>query len=410
MVNFIDVEIPSIELRSALDGVARRWWVVASCMLIAVVLVFVQQSGPGSRGEGTSLVLERRYEAVIETDELNVVKIDPSAIVPVPSFDNQLSIISADETSEKLRRQTQTDAVVEVTRSEPKFTLTDSLDEGNNRISFLSTGTPSYAFRCIGKDVDSCTRLIDAYVSMTIELRRESVLGGLEGGLTLLASLIEAAEERIALPALSEAQRTAEITELASLLTKRDALELIESKITGKLILIDEGSLSAPAVPRSEMVSSYVFGLAVGLVIGVLLALQLAVMDKRVRHGWQVRSVGRGASLIGSPVASDSSSQAIALASSLSQAHRSGAESTLLIELGPELRSFSEQILNNVDQTRVVVIDDVNAITADQLIGNETRSVLILAKAGRTTRGQLAESIGLVTAGRRGLIGIALIR
>jgi hypothetical protein len=410
MVNFIDVEIPSIELRSALDGVARRWWVVASCMLIAVVLVFVQQSGPGSRGEGTSLVLERRYEAVIETDELNVVKIDPSAIVPVPSFDNQLSIISADETSEKLRRQTQTDAVVEVTRSEPKFTLTDSLDEGNNRISFLSTGTPSYAFRCIGKDVDSCTRLIDAYVSMTIELRRESVLGGLEGGLTLLASLIEAAEERIALPALSEAQRTAEITELASLLTKRDALELIGSKITGKLILIDEGSLSAPAVPRSEMVSSYVFGLAVGLVIGILLALQLAVMDKRVRHGWQVRSVGRGASLIGSPVASDSSSQAIALASSLSQAHRSGAETTLLIELGPELRSFSEQILNNVDQTRVVVIDDVNAITADQLIGNETRSVLILAKAGRTTRGQLAESIGLVTAGRRGLIGIALIR
>jgi len=269
MVTFIDAEIPSLELRSALDGVARRWWVIASCMLVAVVLVFIQQTGPGNSGKGAAIVVERRYEAAIETDELNVVKIDPSAIVPVPSFDNQLSIIRSDATLEELRNKTQTDAIVDVTRSEPKFTLTDSLDEANNRVSFLSTGTPSYAFRCVGKDIDSCTRLIDAYVSMTIELRKESVLGGLDGGLTLLNSLIESTEKRIAVPGVTEAQRAAEISELVALETKRDALQLIGSKITGKLILIDEGSLTEPAVPRSETVSSYIFGLAVGLVIGI---------------------------------------------------------------------------------------------------------------------------------------------
>ena len=409
MVTFIDAEIPSLELRSALDGVARRWWVIASCMLVAVVLVFIQQTGPGNSGKGAAIVVERRYEAAIETDELNVVKIDPSAIVPVPSFDNQLSIIRSDATLEELRNKTQTDAIVEVTRSEPKFTLTDSLDEANNRVSFLSTGTPSYAFRCVGKDIDSCTRLIDAYVSMTIELRKESVLGGLDGGLTLLNSLIESTEKRIAVPGVTEAQRAAEISELVALETKRDALQLIGSKITGKLILIDEGSLTEPAVPRSETVSSYIFGLAVGLVIGILLALQLAALDKKIRHGWQVHRVGHGVPLIGSPFPSDTSTQALALASSLSQAHRSGDETTLLLLLGPDLRRFSEQLLNHLDRTRVLVVDEIDAMSTDQLVGNGTPSVLILIKAGQTTRRQLAESIGLVTAGSRRILGIALI-
>lgn len=409
MVTFIDAEIPSLGLRSALDGVARRWWVIASCMLVAVVLVFIQQTGPGNSGKGAAIVVERRYEAAIETDELNVVKIDPSAIVPVPSFDNQLSIIRSDATLEELRNKTQTDAIVDVTRSEPKFTLTDSLDEANNRVSFLSTGTPSYAFRCVGKDIDSCTRLIDAYVSMTIELRKESVLGGLDGGLTLLNSLIESTEKRIAVPGVTEAQRAAEISELVALETKRDALQLIGSKITGKLILIDEGSLTEPAVPRSETVSSYTFGLAVGLVIGILLALQLAALDKKIRHGWQVYRVGQGVPLIGSPFPSDTSTQALALASSLSQAHRSGDETTLLLLLGPDLRRFSEQLLNHLDRTRVLVVDEIDAMSTDQLVGNGTPSVLILIKAGQTTRRQLAESIGLVTAGSRRILGIALI-
>jgi hypothetical protein len=75
-VSFLDSDIPSVDLRSALDGVARRWWLVALSVLVAVGIVFAQDSGLRSEPNG-KVVVDRTYEAVIETDELAIVKVDP---------------------------------------------------------------------------------------------------------------------------------------------------------------------------------------------------------------------------------------------------------------------------------------------------------------------------------------------
>ena len=179
-MSFLNTEIPSVDLRSALDGIVRRWWVVLLSVVIAMGIVFAQDSGLRTEPAG-NVIVERTYEAVVETDALDIVKIDPSSIVPVPSFDNQVAILTSSETLDQLREQTDSDAEVSVTRSEPKFTIVETIDDLNNRVSFLSTGTPAYTFRCIGKAEDSCNDLIDAYVSKTVELRKESVLGGLRG-------------------------------------------------------------------------------------------------------------------------------------------------------------------------------------------------------------------------------------
>ena len=103
-MSFLNTEIPSVDLRSALDGIVRRWWVVLLSVVIAMGIVFAQDSGLRTEPAGNAIV-ERTYEAVVETDALNIVKIDPSSIVPVPSFDNQVAILTSSETLDQLRQQ-----------------------------------------------------------------------------------------------------------------------------------------------------------------------------------------------------------------------------------------------------------------------------------------------------------------
>ena len=195
-MSFVNSDIPSVDLRSAFDGIGRRWWLVALSVAVAIGVVFAQDSGLTSSPE-EKIVVDRSYEAVVETDELGIVKVDPSAIVPVPSFDNQLALLKSDDILAQLRESTGVDAALDVSRSEPKFTITDSLDELNNRVTFLSTGTPTYFFHCVGNSEEDCNTILDAYVKMTVERRKESVLGGLKGGLELMNSLIAAGDERL---------------------------------------------------------------------------------------------------------------------------------------------------------------------------------------------------------------------
>ena len=407
-VSFLNAEIPSVDVRAALDGISRRWWIVLLSIIVAVGIVFAQDSGLRTEPAG-NVIVERTYEALVETDALSVVKVDPAAIVPVPSFDNQLAILSSEETLDELRASTGTDVVVEVTRSEPKFTIVETIDDLNNKVSFLSTGTPAYTYRCVGTSEGPCNDLIDAYVAKTVELRKESVLGGLDGGLTLLTDLIAKAEARLGDGSLDEGQKSAQRVELAALITKRDALEDARAGVTGGLLLVKEGTWTEGKTTASVSATTYGFGFAVGLILGILLVLQLTAMDKTIRHGWQVRRVDESLPILGSPFARNDQGQLTALAAALRHAQTTGATSALIVAHESELVSVGQKVLDLAPGISGVVLASAADATVDQLAGGQTRAVIALIKAGRTTRRELSETLGLVASGGNRMLGVALI-
>lgn len=401
-------DIPSVDLRSALDGIGRRWWLVVLSVAVAIGVVFAQDAGLTSSPE-EKIVVDRSYEAVVETDELGIVKVDPSAIVPVPSFDNQLALLKSDEVLAGLRESTGVDASLDVSRSEPKFTITDSLDELNNRVTFLSSGTPTYFFHCVGNSEEDCNAILDAYVKMTVERRKESVLGGLNGGLELMNSLIAAGEERLGSGKLDDAQRTAQRNELASLTTKRDALQTAASGISGELIQVTNESFTQGRSTASVTSSTYGFGFGVGLIIGLLLALQLAALDKTIRYPWQIRRVSSTVPLLGSPVARADDAQSTSLAAALEHARAQGATSAMIHTLDPSLADFARGVIAKVPNVNASVSGSSDGLTVDHVAGGNSRSLIVLVKAGRTTRSELSEALGLLTAGGNRLLGVALI-
>ena len=407
-MSFVNSDIPSVDLRSALDGIGRRWWLVVLSVAVAIGIVFAQDSGLTSSPE-EKIVVDRSYEAVVETDELGIVKVDPSAIVPVPSFDNQLALLESEEVLAELRESTGVDASLDVSRSEPKFTITDSLDELNNRVTFLSSGTPTYFFHCVGDSEEDCNTILDAYVKMAVERRKESVLGGLNSGLELTNLLIAAGEERLASGNLDDAERTAQRNELAALTTKRDALQTAVSGVSGELILVTNESFVQGRSAASVTSSTYGFGFGVGLIIGLLLALQLAALDKTIRYPWQVHRVSASVPLLGSPVARADDAQSTALAAAFEHAKSQGATSAMIHTLDPSLTNFANGVIAKVPQVNAVVSGSSDGLTVDRVAGGNTRSLIVLVKAGRTTRSELSEALGLLTAGGNRLLGVALI-
>jgi hypothetical protein len=406
VVNSLTTEISSIDLRSALYGVGRRWWVVASCIVIALILGYGQESGFSSSQNDEFTAFQKVYEPVIETDELGIVKVEPSSIVPVPSFDNQLEILRSPETLQRIQEQTGLDTVVEITRSEPKFTIVNTIDQLNNNVSFLATGTPSYTFRCIGTSADVCEPMITAFVAETEKLRKESILVGLDSGIALLDGLIE--QESANLATASSEERSAHTAQVVDLTVKRNALTTARDQITGKMLLISEDSWGFGGQSSDGAASTYGFAASVGLIIGLLIALQLAAIDRRVRYAWQIQRLGGELRVLGSPFPRSDEAQRVALASALRAGRDHGRTSALIVTTDPSLTPFAQQVLSmNPDMSGSVI----SAIDQGSLLelAHNTNGVIVLAKAGVTTRRGLAETLGLVTSGGAHLLGVALI-
>lgn len=408
-MSYLTTEIPTVDLRSAITGVMRRWWVMVIVSFAVLGLVVAQDSKLFQSDKGTLSVVERKYEGLIETDELGLVSIEPSTIVPVPSLDNQMAILTSPETLDELRSSTGTNSIVEVTRSEPKFTIIESVDDLNNRVSFLSTGTPQYSFKCFDESTDDCDKILDSFVDRTIELRKESVLGGLQTAHQLTIRLINKLQDRLSESILTSGERIAQESVLASLLTKRDALEGAVASVTGEMLLISEnsGPVSTPTEKVSR--STIGFGLGLGLVLGLLLALQLAVLDKRIRYRWHISRIDERLPILGSSRPRSDEIQAKAIAAAILSSHTSGTTSFLILCLHESLTKFAETVIGLTAGVDAQVLASLDDATVHALVGDGSRGAVILIKAGLSTRDDVTESVAILTSSGIQLIGLSLV-
>ena len=404
----LSADIPSLDIRNSIDGLRRRWWIVVVTIAIALVVVFVQDTGLRSQPTGETIVTTR-YQAEIETDELALAAVDPASVNPVPSYENQLAILNSPKTLDELRKATGSAATVRVERSEPRFTITDTIDEENNYVSFLRTGNPTYTFVCRGENEETCVYLIDAYVIKTSQLRTESITGGLDDGERLLTSLIDSTSIRLESLNAGDDRRAATLVELASLQTKLAAVRFVRSKVSGNMVLVSQDSRVSGKTLNSVSASTYGFGFGVGLIVGLLIALQLTAMDRVIRRGWQVRRLGDNIQLLGSPLPRHDTAQVVAVGASLKTAVASGSRSTIIVALGESSQALAQEVLEIVPDLSTTVIASADAVSVDDIGGDPSRSVVLLVDAGHTTRDQVEEAIGLLTSGGARLLGVALV-
>ena len=401
----------TFDLRGVLDTLRLRWWIVLLSIIVAVFAVFIQETNSKAPTDGYLVTVYKTYEAKIETSALQIAQVDPSAVVPFPSFESQLGVLQSGDTATELLARAGVDAVVAVTRSEPKFTMVDTLDEANNRVTFLSRGTTSYTYMCRAANVEDCNKLIAAYVLKTSELRKEGTIGGLEVGQKLISELLMAGEADLndlrstGAPATSIAALE---NKLVDLKTKSDALEFTTDEIAGKLEFASEVIVEDGAAASFVKKSSYLYGLIFGLIVGLLIVSQLGITDKKIRSKRQINRGRPSLPVLGDVATGSGLQEGIAAVVASARAH--SINLVRVVGLGGEsstLSSFNNEVAKH--SLQVAPLPLFSTLTAEALLAPANSAMLLVAVKGVSRIDSLQQAVEAAQLAGNQVLGVLLV-
>jgi hypothetical protein len=356
-MGLLNREVGEIELIPVAKGVLTRWWIVLIAALVGVVAMWSQESDLEATPAITEVV--RTYESRDETALLSLVGIDPVTLSPFPSFENQVLQMEDSTLRTAVETKIGFSAAVSVSRSEQKFSLINTNEgDGFTKFTFLSVGTPKYTFFCSDASEDKCNTALDEYLVQLQEIRKQSIVSGLDRVQLLLESLPVQTQSNI---------------------EKITALKATKPMVKGELALLT--TTSTPVGPTMSTVksSTYAFGLVGGAIVGLLIALQLTLTDKRVRSPRQLAKRFESRALLGVVNPNPASTQHIA-AAIVARAHSLSLTSVALV---PVDEKTSTQLL--VEQIHAVTSPMGIAVTSLANISDLSASELVASQSGMIT-------------------------
>ena len=265
-------EIPQIDLRSIWQVIRLRWWIVPLCLVVSAGLMFAQESDLQS--SPISILVSKTYGPRDELANLAAFGVDLNSVREFPSFQNQLAIIR-DSGPKQVLSSLGKSVDVSVMRTEPQVSMLATADgDGKQLFTVSANGQANYVINCSAPDESTCDSAIDVFVGEIESVRRDAIIDGLRQLQTRIESV---------LGSLSYAQPQLELQH-ASI---NSAIE----SITGKLQFVDGKSEASGGTVSTVKISTYIFGLAVGLIIALLIILQLTLTDDKIRSPKKLQGV-----------------------------------------------------------------------------------------------------------------------
>ena len=271
--------LAGVDLPGFWETLKLRWWVIPVVVTVAVGFLWAQESD--LRTNPGSYYISETYEARDPTAVLASVGIDPVSVRSFPDANNQLLLLQSAAVKAEIAEQLGSDVAVTVTRSQPSFTLVDTLEsDGKSSFVFTSAGVPTYSFSCSEPVKSDCHAAIAAYVDKTSGIRREALAAGL-------------ADLRVV---LSQVNSTSPSDTLA---TKLAAIEVLEQRLDTPLLKVSQYEESIGATVSSVRRPTYTFGIAAGLLVALLILLQLTFTDSRIRSMRQLTRIAGSDRVLG---------------------------------------------------------------------------------------------------------------
>jgi hypothetical protein len=259
-----------IDVRPFLDTLRARWWVLPVAIVVSVGLLWAQESD--LQTTPAAYAISETYEVSDPLPTLALVGLDPSGIRAIPDLDSQVVVLRGDDVRKRVTDVLGYEPSVSIVRSTPTFSLIDTTDEdGRSTFTFRSGGIPTITFRCAETVRERCPDTIDAYVAEAAKLRGDALTAGLQRGRTMLDAALTATPD--------DARLRQQIAAIDNLIA--------DTAPTYRLIGTEEQSYGATVT--TVLPTTYVFGVAAGLLIGLLIVLQWSLVDNTIRSLQRLR-------------------------------------------------------------------------------------------------------------------------
>ena len=388
-MGILNREVGEVELIPVAKGIIARWWIVLLAALLGTVAMWSQESDLSTTPSTTAI--SRVYESRDETSLLSVVGIDPATINPLPSFDNQILQVQEQASREKIAQEIGINLEVTITRSEQRFSLLNTSEgDGRTKFTFLSVGTPTYTFNCSDSTAETCHTAIDAYVAELSKVRKESIVAGMQRVKSMLSTVAQSgsvdAQEKVA------------------------GIDAALPLITGELALLTTTEEQFGGTITTVKKSTYGFGFVAGALIGFLIALQLTIVDKRVRSLSQLAKHVERTDILGHATANTASLQHLA-AALVARANRQSITSIALVPAAPtgnasDLAAKLHAITQPLGVS-IIAQPSVSSIDAQTMLSMGAGSVVV-AEAKRSTTDDVVKTWSVLASAQRIVVGVFL--
>ena len=387
-MGLLNREVGEVELIPVAKGIASRWWIVLIAAVLGTVAMWLQESDLSTVPSNTEVV--RTYESRDETALLTLVGIDPATVSPFPSFENQILQVEQESMHKEIANKIGFSVSVSVTREEQRFSLINTNQgDGLTKFTFLSVGTPKYTLYCSDASEERCNTALDEYLLRLQEIRKQSILSGLDRLQLLLESL--------PLNTQSNVEQIA-------------ALKAAKLLINGELALLSSTSTAVGATISSVKYSTYAFGFTGGALVGLLIALQLTLIDKRVRSLSQLTNRFESQSLLGLVTQEPASVQNVA-AAIVSRARNMSSTSVALVPVDEQtgVKDLISRI-NAVSSSMGVSVTSLTAISslsAKDLVSCES-AMLVIATRGVSSTDDIVTTWSVLEKANKSMLGVLL--
>ena len=387
-------EIPQIDLRSVRDIIRLRWWIIPLCMVVASGLMFSQESDLQTTPQSTTVI--KTFGAKDEIASLAVFGVDPNSVKEFPTFQNQLSAVRLNA-PQKVEGQLGKSIDVLVSRTDPQVSMVNSaMGDGGQKFTVLSVGTPNYVFSCAAENRQDCDKAIDVFVSEVETARKDGVLEGLKNLSSSIKAVINS--ENVTVPDLG---------------TKLAAIEAISPLVSGRLSVVNEEILYSGGTVSTVKISTYAFGLASGLLIAILIILQLAFTDDRIRSRRKIEVLGAELNFLGEIRQSSLESDVNQIAAALViQARLSGTTEVVLVPVGKKLvPQNTVGPITDLAHSRGIQItssEDVDSLTLEKLVDNPSTAIVLVVFKHESSVDQLRHTYEILSRTGHQILGITL--
>jgi hypothetical protein len=387
-MGILNHEVGEVELIPVARGIISRWWIVLIAALLGTIAMWSQESDLTTTPSTTEVF--RTYESRDETALLSLVGIDPATVSPFPSFEHQVLQIQTASVRDAIAAKLGFEVTVSISRSEQRFSLLDTVEgDGKTKFTFLSVGTPTYTFYCSDSSIDRCNAALDEYQMELQSIRQQSIVSGLDRLQLLLESI----------PVSTQANAD-----------KIEALKAAKPLIKGELAILSTTSNAVGGTVSTVKTSTYGFGLIAGALVGLLIALQLTLIDKRVRSISQLSKRFETRSLLGVVTSEPSSIQYVA-AAIVARAHSFSLTSVALVPVDEQTSTqfLVEQIHTVTSPMGVTVtsLTSISSLSASELISSKS-GMIALASCGVSLTEDIVSTWTVLENAEKPIIGVLL--
>jgi hypothetical protein len=387
-MGILNREVGEVELIPVAKGIISRWWIVLIAALLGTVAMWSQESDLSSTPAQTEVM--RIYESRDETALLSLVGIDPATVSPFPSFEHQVLQVQEPAMQDAISAKIGFDVVVSISRSEQRFSLLDTVEgDGKTKFTFLSVGTPTYTFYCSDASVDNCNTALDEYLLQLQEIRKQSIVSGLDRLQLLLESM-----------PLNTGSHSEKIS----------ALKAAKPLIKGELALLSVTTNAVGATVSTVKSSTYAFGFAGGALIGLLIALQLTLIDKRVRSLSQLSKRFDSQALLGMVTSESATIQHVASAI-IARAHALSLSSVALVPVDSQTdaQSLAERLHAVTSPLGVATtsLANISSLSAQDLVSSAS-GIIALAAQGVSSIDEVTTTWSVLENAQKQIVGVIL--